>query len=149
MNKILLGLSLLFLSSCATVQIPSYIKADHPYSKKMYGDYNTIVNVVRNAVIKNGWKIKTVTNPSIYERAEEGNDNNDVLLFTEVKEHSKIAYTSYTHLNVFIRAIAEGAMVEIRYEKVTPVLKRFRSTKNAKLADKILLDIEQELLETK
>ena len=151
----LLRLMVLFLAivcGCATVQIPGYIKADHPYARKMYGNFDKIVIAARNVLVRNGWKIKTATHPSVYERmeGERENTDKDLLLFTDVKEHSMVLYSSYTHLNVFIHAIAEGAQVEIRYGKVTPLLvKQVQSTSNDKLANKILDQIEQELLESK
>ncbi|MBI4309380.1 MAG: hypothetical protein HY591_03515 [Candidatus Omnitrophica bacterium] len=144
-------LALAFLCGCVTVQVPGYIKADHPYARKMYGNFDKIVIAAQNILVRNGWKIKAAMDPSVYERVEgeDGSTDKDILFFTDIKQHSMVLYSSYTHLNVFIHAIAEGAQVEIRYGKVTPLLvKQFRSARNDKLANKLLEQIEQELLET-
>jgi hypothetical protein len=148
---VLMASMLVVLCGCVSVRVPNYIKADHPYERKMYGDYDMIVATVRNVVVHNGWKIKGETNPSTYERAtDDQSTDKDVLLFTDVKQHSMFLYSSYTHLNIFFRAIPEGAMVEIRYGKVTPLwFKQFESTRNDALAERLLQQIEQELLERK
>ncbi len=130
-------LGLVVLCGCTTVQIPNYIKADHPYTCKVYGNFDKIASNVRAVLMRNGFKIDSETNPSVFERpeAESQSDGKDVLIFTSIRQHSMFLYSSYTHLNVFIHAIAEGAEVEIRYGKVTPlVIKQFRSSRNDKLA---------------
>ena len=149
MKTIFLMLSLV-LVGCTTLQIPSYIKSEHPYSKKVYGDYNKIVYAVRDVLVRNGWKIKTITTPTIYERTLEGDENSNILIFTEVKEQSMVLATSYTHLNVLILSIADGAMIEIRYGKLTQMpFKQMRSSRNDQLANAMLGQIEQKMLETK
>lgn len=148
--KMILVLLSLVCAGCTTLQIPSYIKSEHPYSRKMYGNYDKIVYAVRDVLTHNGWKIKTITNPTIYERTLEGDENNNILIFTEIKEQSMLVATSYTHLNVFILSIADGAMVEIRYGKLTQMpFKQLRSARCDKLAESLLEQIEQKILETK
>lgn len=140
----------LLLAGCTTLQIPSYIKSDRPYARKMYGDYNKIVYAVRDVLKRNGWQIKAITNPAIYERTQEGDENSNILIFTEIKEQSMLVSTSYTHLNVFILSIADGADVEIRYSKVTQMpFKQLKNNRNDHLANTLLEQIEQKLLETK
>jgi uncharacterized protein (DUF302 family) len=140
-----------FLCGCTTVKVPNYIPSNHPYSQKMYGDYEDIVAAVREVLVKNGWKVQGQMDPSVYERAQGGDSSDrDILLFTNVKQHSMFLYSSYTHLNVFIHPTAEGAEVEIRYAKTTPLfIKQFQGSKNDKLAKKLLSQIERELLEKK
>ena len=149
MRLVWMALFLAIACGCTTVQVPGYIKAEHPYARKMQGDFDKVVVAVQNVVVRNGWKIKTAMHPSVYERVEGENANSDkdILFFTDVKQHSMVLYSSYTHLNIFVHAIADGAQVEIRYGKATPLLiKQFQSTRNDKLANKILDQIEQELL---
>jgi hypothetical protein len=137
------------VGGCMTVRIPEYIKADHPYSRKIYGDYGKIMAAVRNVIVHSGWKVQSEGDPTVYERAQEGSAAQDVLIFTNVKQHSMLLYSSYTHLNVYVHAIAEGAQVEVRFQKVTPLLfKQFYRTRNDKLAERLLRDIEQAVLES-
>ena len=139
------------LCGCTTVQIPDYIKADHPYVRKIYGDYDKITSAVYHVLARNGWKVHSQTQPSVYERPEGGRENTekDLLLFSQVRQHSMILYSSYTHLNAFIHATADGAEVELRYGKVTPLVKQFRSNRNDQLVKRLLTQIEQEVLEGK
>ena len=140
---------LLFLCGCTTT-VPNYIKSDHPYGRKMYGEFTKIDAAVRNVLVHQGWKIVGQADPSTYERGDEEATDKDILLFTNVKQHPMVLYSSYTHLNVYLHAVPEGAQIEVRYGKVTPLLfKQFNGTRNDKLANKLIEDIEQELLEAK
>lgn len=145
----LLLLSVLFFTGCTTVQVANYIPGDHPYSKNLYGDRDRIVSVVQHVLNSNGWRILKTVRPSEYERPEAGaKDDQDLLIFTEVRQHSMVLYSSYTHLNVFIRVIADGATVEIRYGKLTPLfIKQFTSSRNDKLVNRLLKQMERELVE--
>jgi hypothetical protein len=149
--KFFLAFLCLAAAGCTTVRVPNYIQDNHPYVQKIYGDYGKISAVVRDVLVKNGWKVQSETNPSVYERPEAGSSGeNDILLFTNIKQHSRILYSSYAHLNVFIHPIAEGAEVEIRYQKVTPLLiKQVKRTRNDKLGQKLLHQIEMAMLEDK
>lgn len=141
-----LACSVMVLCGCVTVQVPSYIKAEQPYSRKVLGNYDQIAEAARRVLVRNGWKIDTETNANIYERNPEAEaSGKDVLFFTNVKQHSMLVYSSYTHLNVFLHPTAEGAEVEVRYIKVTPVIKRFVSYHNDKLANRLLDQIEHEV----
>lgn len=147
---VFLGLGLLTFAGCVRLQIPHYIKADHPYVQNMYGDFDKIVEAVRQVVMRNGWGIERVMNPSVYERSNEEAvyGEKDVLICTNIKQHPRVLYSLYTHLNIFIRATAEGAQVDLRFGKVTSVgFKQFHSVRNDKLANTLLNQVEQELLE--
>ncbi len=140
---------LMFTSACTTVNVGNYIKSDHPYTKKIYGNFDKILETVRQVLAKNGYKVTSESYPSVYERSadEHRETPKDVLLFTEIKQHSMVLYSSYTHLNVFVHAVAEGAEVEVRYGKVTSALiKDFQNTRNDKLGNAILDQIERAML---
>ena len=144
MRNALLAFSFFILTGCTTVHIPNYIKSELNYQRKVYGDFDQIVSSVRSVLAKEGWKIENEIHPSVFERTE-SEDSKGILIFTGVKQHSMFLYSSYTHLNVFVHAIAEGATVEIRFHKVTPLLiKQFRSNRNDKLANRLLDKIEKE-----
>jgi len=115
--------------------------------RKISGNYNKIIEAAKIVLFKENWKIQSELNPSVYERNAQGEDQSkDVLLMTEIKHHPKIIYSSYTHLNIFIHAIADGAEVEIRYEIFSPTLiKQFHGSRNDPLAKRFLDKIEEEL----
>jgi hypothetical protein len=149
MRFALMACGLAILCGCTTVQVPNYIKSDRPYIRKMYGDFSKIDATVRNVLVRHGWKIQSEARPSVYEHGSD-ESGRDILLFTKVKQHPMILYSSYTHLNVLIHEITEGAEVEIRYSKVTPLFfKHFTSTRNDKLANRLLDAIELDLVEGK
>ena len=140
---------MLFASGCTTVTVGNYIRSDHPYTKKIYGDYDKIVDTIRQVLAKNGYKVTGESYPSVYERPVDVHQETpkDLLLFSQIKQHSMILFSSYTHLNIYIRSVAEGAEVEVRYGKVTSVLvKQFQSTRDDKLGNRILDQIEHAML---
>jgi hypothetical protein len=138
------GMTLIFLLGCSAVRIPNYIKADHPYIRKISGDYDAILLAIKEVLSKEGWQIQEEVNPAEYERHEGGEDQGkDVLFFTEVKRYSKVAYSTYTHLNVFVHANADGAEVDVRYEALIPSVIKRSNLRNDKLAQRILDEIEQ------
>ena len=143
MPRIVLILILMSLTGCASVRIPDYIKADHPYVRKISGDYDSIITSTKNVLYREGWLVIREANPSDYERRDGEDQSKDVLLFTEPKRYSKVAYSTYTHLNVFVHANADGAEVDIRYEAVTPGPIRQADLRNDRLANRILDKIEQ------
>ncbi|MEI7998485.1 MAG: hypothetical protein WCH62_03150 [Candidatus Omnitrophota bacterium] len=147
MKKLGLIILLLTLTGCTTLEFPDYIKADHPYVRKITGKYQDIVDAVAVVLFKEGWKIQRQVNPSIYERREGGEDQSqDVLFFTEIKQHPKVVYSTFTHLNVYVHPIAEGAEVEVRYEAISStVIKQFHGSRNDKVSNRLLDKIEQEL----
>ena len=146
MKNIILSILFLGMAGCATVNIPNYIDPQHPYVRKVYGDYDAIVAAVRQVLAQEGWAVQSETSPSTYESdgSAQSSATGGILLFTSVKQHSKFLYSSYTHLNAFIRPVAGGAEVEIRYACLTPLgVKQFKGTRNDKLADRILDAIER------
>lgn len=144
-KKTLIAL-LVLLTGCASAGVPHYIKAERSYVRKISGDYEEIVAVVKDVLYRQGWLIQQEVNPSEYERREGGEDQSrDILLFTEIKRHSRVAYATYTHLNVFIYANADGAEVDVRYEALTPRPVRRSSFRNDRLVNKILDAVEQEV----
>jgi hypothetical protein len=152
MRNVLVVLTFFLFAGCTTVQIPTYIKADHPYTRKMYGDFEHIVSVAKRVLTHNGWKISSEEHPSIYERSvdEDKETAKDVVLLTEIKQHTRILYSSYSHLNVFLHATPEGAEVEVRYGKVMPLLiHQFSKTRNDALGNRLLNEIEQEMVRGK
>jgi hypothetical protein len=148
MLKIARNFGLLFLVisllGCASFQGQDYIKADHPYVRKVSGDFDKIVSAVKLALGEEGFMIKSEVNSSDYERRDGGEDQSkDVLLFTEYKRHSKILYSTYVHWNIYIHPTADGAELDLRYESFTPRPIKPSVTNNPKAASRLLDKIEQ------
>lgn len=142
-------LALALLCGCSTVSVGNYIKSEHPYSKKIYGDYDKILQTIKDVLASHHYRVVSESYPSVYERAtdEHKETPKDVLLFTEIKQHSMVLFSSYTHLNVFVHSVADGAEVEVRYGKVTSLLfKQLSSTRNDALGNKILDQVEHAML---
>ena len=131
------------MAGCATANLPDYIKASHPYVRKIPGEYNRIIEAIKTVLFQEGWEIQSQVNPSVYERRAGGEDqSNDVLFVIKPKRDSKIIYSTYIHLNVFVHALADGAEIELRYEAVSPATTGLR---NDKLGNGLLNKIEKEL----
>ncbi len=148
MNKLILSFLCVILAGCATVNIPNYIDPAHPYVHKVYGNYAVIIASIRQVLAQEGWPVHSEANPADYEHSSDAqqDQNKSVLLFTDAKQHSRILYSSYTHLNVFIRPVADGAEVEIRYSCLTPILgKQSKSMRNDKLVDHLFDAIKRRL----
>ncbi len=140
-NLVLL-LCLFILTGCATTNLPEYIKSVHPYSKKISGNQDRIIDAIKVVLFKEGWDIEVQMNPSMFERRSGGEDqSNDVLFVTKPKRVYKGLYWATVHLNVFVFSYADGAEVEIRYESFSPITSGQRNDKLAKI---LLEQIEQE-----
>lgn len=145
-NKISFIISLLVIVGCSSVGIQNYIKADHPYIRKISGEYDKILASVKETLANEGFAIQEEVNPSEYERREGGEDQSkDKLFFTRSKRRSRILYSTYIHLNVYVHPTADGAEIDLRYEAFIPGALRPSSTRNDKIAYKILDEIEQSL----
>ena len=141
-------LVLLCLAGCASVNVPGYIQAENPYKRVMYGDFQSVLQAVKGVLIENGWQIAKETHPALYERnATYGPEDKDhALIFTDIKQMSRLVYSKYIHLNVYINRTAEGIEVDVRYGSVADFyIKKVRRYRNDALVKKILDRIEQKL----
>lgn len=147
MKKLILIFFLMSLAGCAGLNVPDYIKADHPVARRVTGSYPKIVDAIKVALFKERWDIRGVDNPSIYERLPSGeNQAQDIVFFTKIKTHQKFIYSSHEHLNVFVHVVAEGAEVDVRYEVIeSSIFGRFHKLRNDRLANHLLDLIEEEL----
>jgi hypothetical protein len=146
MKKLGLIFFLMTFLGCSTAQFPYYIQADHPYIRKISGNYDKIITAVKGVFYQEGLAIVDEVNPSEYERHEGGEDQkDDILFFTEIKHHSRILYSTYTHWNVFVHKTADGAEIDLRYEALTPHSIKQSSKRNDQLAAKLLDEIEQSI----
>ena len=139
---------ILLLSGCVSVQMPEYIgRVDHPYDRKIYAGFEKVTSAVIFVLKLKGWAITTEAEPSIYERDERYDNNGyqNLLIISNIKKQYHGAYSTFSHLNVFIHSIGDTSDVEVRYESETPMVKRFTSVKNDQLVQGILDTVEQEV----
>ena len=140
-------LSLIFLlSGCASVQIPGYIgRIDHPYERKIYGSFEKVVSTTMFVLKKQGWKIDSEADPSIYERDDRYDHNGyqNLLIITDVKKRS--LHLTGMYLNVFIHSIGNTCDVEIRYEAQKSLIRPFTGARNDRMVQDILDALEQEI----
>lgn len=141
-------LMVVFVSGCSTVQIPNYINADHPYARRVYGDLDKVNAAVKLVLAQEGFKVLKETGTDVYERdaRDQQEGAQGVLVLTEVREYSRVLYSTYVHLNIYLRQLADGVEVELRYGKVTSVLfKQFKGTRNDAYAVRLLDRIEAQV----
>ena len=135
------------LAGCASVQMTDYIKADHPYERKIYGSFEKVTSAVIFVLHKQGWNIIEEANPSVYERDEryENNVFENLLILTDIKQHTGILYSTYTHLNVLVHGLDNTCDVEVRYGSLKPLIKQFVSARNDRLVENFLDAVEREV----
>ncbi len=139
---------LVALTGCTTVQISNYIKAENPYIRRVYGNFDQVTVAVRKVLIQEKFKIEKETAPDVYERDQrfEAKDAKGLLIFTDVKQYSRIAYSQYVHLNVYLHALADSTEVEIRFGKVNSVLfSKLKGYRNDRYVQQLLDRIEAQV----
>jgi type IV pilus biogenesis protein CpaD/CtpE len=149
MKKSILMCALLLLAGCASVSIPNYIQPEHPYKRVVYGNYDEVLAAVKEVLKDQRWTIVKETHPALYERnaAYSETDKEHALIFTGVKQSSRLVYSSFSHLNVYINRTAEGMELDVRYEGVTDFfIKKIHHYRNDPLADRFLNLVEQKLI---
>ncbi len=148
-SKALFFVFILSLAGCATVNVPHYIQAQHPYERTYYGSFNDVLEAVRSSLKQEGWQIAKEVDPNMYERdpLHKPGDEQHILIFTEIKRAQRFVYTRSTHLNVYVSRIDGGVQVDMRYGSVKDFrLWKMRSYRNERLVKKILDRIGQKLL---
>ncbi len=143
--KVFLLLLLVFLGGCSTVQIPNYINADHPYLRRVYGSFEEVDMAVKAVLAQEKFKIEKETSPDVYERdmRDQQAGARGSLVLTDVKQYSRVLYSSYVHLNVYLRQLSDSVEVEIRYGRVTTVLfKQFKGARHDLYVGRLLDRIE-------
>jgi len=141
-------LSFIFLlSGCASMPVTDYIKADHPYERKIYAGFEKVTSAVIFVMHQKGWSTSQGVDPAVYEQDEryESNGTENVLIFTDIKKHFRVFYSTYTHLNILVHGLGGVCNVEVRFCKLTPLGKQFVTVRNDRLAQSILDSVEQEV----
>lgn len=146
MKKFLLGTPLLLCLGCASVMIPNYIHDEHPYSKKLYADFDKVLEATQQALKESGWEVAKTTDPSIFERNKTPVDphSRGALLFTEIRQTSLFLGSRYARMNIYLSAGPDNTTdVEVRYLTVTSVpFKSFYNYRNDRFVQKLLTRLE-------
>lgn len=145
-NKILTVL-ILFCAGCVSANIPNYLKEEHPYKKKIYADYQKTVAATQEALKELGWTIAETTQPGVYEQEPSANSQYQAtLLFTNIRQTALFLGTRYAKMNIYLRELADGTELEIRYLTVTSTpLRSFESYRNDSAVQKFFERIDQQL----
>ncbi|MDO8581163.1 MAG: hypothetical protein Q7S13_06760 [Candidatus Omnitrophota bacterium] len=140
---------LLTLVGCTTVTVPGYIQDQYPYKRNVYGEFDQVLKATVKAFEAYGWQITNSSDPALYEQGKEmaQGAGQQVLLFTDMREHNFFIGTNYYRLNAYVRSLSNGeAEVELRYFKMTSLpFKNFSHYRHDKLVGRILTRIEKEL----
>lgn len=138
-----------FLSGCATVVIPQYIKDDNPYKHKIYASFDEVSSAAKEVLDKTGWVVMSTTDPSVFERSKgvEGEDFRQVLLITDIRQTPLFIGSRYARLNLFIRSSeANVTEIEVRYITVSSMFfKSFYKYRNNAEVERIIKNIEKTL----
>lgn len=148
-KKFCLVLAVLLFTGCATVNIPGYIKDDHPHTHLIYADFDTAVAAVKLALNDMGWEVVEETDPTVYEHSavqEEG--GREILLFTDIKENRFVVGTKYRRINVYLRSTSKPkeTEMELRYIAIRSVaFMKSRKYKHPKAAARIFKAVDDNL----
>ena len=148
MRKIVLIFLSVICAGCVSVQIPQYLRDKHPYKKEYFASYDETLAAVKKVLKNAGWKISSITDPSIFEETAQNKnpEGKKILLFTENKQTSMFLFSSYSQLNIYVRALKNSTEVEIRYEAILPLpFKQFRSFRNDSFVNRLLNQIADQL----
>ena len=135
-------------TGCASVVVPNYIQDKNPYKHKFYASFEKTLEATLSAVQETGWTVEQQTDPSVFERVENGKfDKKQTLLITGIRKMGFFVGTRYAKLNIYIRTGSGNVSeVEIRYLSVNSTLvKNFHNYKHDKSAERLFLYIESAL----
>lgn len=145
-KRILFWISVFTVMGCASVTIPNYIRDEHPYHKKFYAPFDTVLEAAVHALEDSGWQVTKRTDPSVFERNKDAGTSGvqQILLFTDVRQMPLFVGTRYARMNIYLQSTAENTTeIELRYLTITSVsLKNFQNYRNDRFAEKFFARIE-------
>lgn len=146
MTKIVL-LALMFLSGCSTTQIPNYLQPKKPYIKRYDANYDQALRTMEETLAGLGWKIEEKTDPGVYEHTRADDlDENQVLIFTEVRPTPMFVGTRYARMNIYLRSKKNVSEVEVRYLTTTSTaLKNFSTYNNDSAVKRLFARLDEVL----
>lgn len=148
MRKSALIVCLAFCTGCVSVQIPQYLQDKHPYKREYFATYDETLEALKKVLKNDEWKIASTADPVVFEATTQNKSSEDrrVLIFTENKQTSMFLFSSYSQLNIYLRALMNSTEVEIRYEAVVPIpFKQFRTYRKDSFVNKLLNQIADQL----
>ncbi len=147
LTKIFILLFIFIISvGCTRLQMTKYIQDRNPYKQEFYASFDKVLEATKATLAHLGWSIAQTTDPAVYEQSRNHSDGQEILILTETKQSSRILYSRYYQLNVFLHALKNATEVEIRYSVVTSFpLKEFHGYRNNALAREIFKEISSQL----
>lgn len=137
------------LIGCTTVNIPNYIKDDHPYTHLVYADFNAAIEATTQALADSGWVVIDQSDPTVFEHSSiQHEGGRETLLFTDIKERSFFLGTRYSRINVYLRSTSQPneTELELRFIAISSLtFAEMKKYKNPRAAAKIIEDIEKHL----
>lgn len=135
------------LSGCTSVDVPKYIKDEHPYKQVIYASFEKTLEATTEALADAGWKIVSKSDPNVFEHSAVKDPNGQqVLLFTDIKDIPLFLGTRFARINVYLRSTGRPneTEVELRYLTVNSVaLGSFKNYKHPVATDRIFNDINK------
>lgn len=134
---------LFFLSGCASVIIPNYVKDEHPYQKKFYADFDIVSKAAVQTLMDLGWEVSRTGDPSVFEESQI-KEGRQTLIFTEVRQTALFFATRYARMNIYLRAgTGNTTDAELRYLTMTSLpFKGFNNYRNDRFAQKFFAHLE-------
>ncbi len=121
----------LFLTGCATTNMPSYLQPKKPYLKRYYSSYDKTLPAIKAILTELGWGLEESTDPGVYEHTRFNDlDENQLLLVTAVRPTPMLVGTRYARMNIYLRSKKELSEVEVRYLTTTSTALNNFSTYN-------------------
>lgn len=124
MKKIGLIVLCFFLMGCTTISLTQYIKDKHPYDKRFYSDYDSVLEVTQQTLKDFGWEVQDMKDPSVYEVAMSADklNLNKILIVTNVRQTSMFITSRYARMNIILKQYNDKITdVEIRYMTITNI----------------------------
>ena len=147
-DKLIFFLGLLGFLGCTTVQIPEYIQDKNPYKREFAASFDETLSVTKDALRDLGWRVLQTYDPAVFEQTPRPSaGGGQLLIFTESKQSSRILYSRYGRLNIYLRSLKnDRTEVEIRYAAITSFLiKNFKSYKDHRLVNRVFDQIAAHL----
>jgi len=149
MNTIRLILGLIVISGCTNINVPNYVKDEHPYTRLFYAPFEKVRDAAEHILDEHGWTVLKETDPALFEvdRSTGYKGEPQTLMFTEIRQTNFFVGSKYTRLNVFLRLLPDGATeIELRYLGIANILfKKFHDYRNDKAMEQILDAIEEKI----
>ncbi|MCB9772591.1 MAG: hypothetical protein H6754_08595 [Candidatus Omnitrophica bacterium] len=147
MKKLSVILAIIFLTGCATTNMPSYLQPKKPYIKRYYANYAKTLPSVKDVLTELGWTLEESTDPGVYEHTRFNDlDENQLLLVTTVRPTPMLVGTRYARMNIYLRSKKDVSEVEVRYLTTTSTaLNNFSTYNNDSAVKRFFMRLDEVL----